>query len=98
MKKWIAVLFVFNLIDVAATAFVLSNGLGVEYNPVVSYLYKVHPFAFLIAKSVVMWVALSVAWVDHDKEHVRLTLIAVTVFYGLLSLYQLLTLAWILCQ
>jgi hypothetical protein len=94
VKNWVVALFLGNLIDTVATAFVLANGIATEYNPVVGYLYRVHPYLFLTVKSLALGAALFVAWTDHKTSHIRLTLIAVTVFYGALSLYQVVTLTW----
>lgn len=94
MKKWSATLFLFNLIDAVATSFVLTNGIDVEYNPLVRYLYGVHPVAFFVIKLSLLIVAISVAIANTSDQKVRLTFKAVTVFYGALALYQIAALAF----
>lgn len=90
LKNWLLSLFAFNLIDTATTILFLSNQLGHEYNPVVRFLYGIHPGVFLIFKMAIGWFAIGLyASGKEISKSARLTIIASTVFYGLLSLYQL---------
>lgn len=97
MKKWSFVLLFSNLIDGAATAFVISNQIYVEYNPLVRYLYSVHPSLFLIGKAVLLGIGISAMVANPTDTATRLTFKAVTVFYTLLAIYQVaaLTLLWL---
>jgi hypothetical protein len=88
--KWLVwLLFAFNCIDFAATAYVLTRALAVEYNPVAAYLYGFHPAAWLIVKFL-LWMVGAMALLSNptDKSH-RTLFLVVTVFYGCLALYQI---------
>lgn len=92
-NRWLVVLFLGNVVDAAATAYVLQHGLGVEFNPLVRFLYGWHPVAFFLVKTVAVAVAF---WaVNGEPEKHRLTLAAVAVFYGFLSLYQIVALIFL---
>lgn len=76
----------FNVFDAVATMYVVSTALDYESNPLVGYLYGFHPVVWLAAKfSLVILGSLVVL---KHPEH-RLTYIGITIFYGVLSLYQI---------
>lgn len=89
VKKWVALMVGFNVFDAVATIYVVSTALGKELNPLVAYLYGFHPVVWLAVKFALVLLG-SLAVLRHH-EH-RLTFIAVTIFYGLLSLYQIVVL------
>lgn len=90
MKRWVFVLVICNIIDAVSTGYVLTHGLAVEFNPFVGALYGWHPVLFFVVKSVAVGVAMSVV-ADQPQKH-RLTLGAVTIFYVVLSVYQIVAL------
>lgn len=93
VKKWVALMVGFNVIDAVSTIYVVSKALDSELNPLVGYLYGFHPVVWLAVKFSLILIGSLV--VLKRAEH-RLTFIAVTIFYGLLSLYQIAVLIFLL--
>ena len=92
MKKWVALMVGFNVFDAVSTIYVVSTSIGQELNPLVRYLYGLHPVLWLVMKFSLVLIG-SVAVLDRSSpEYTHLTYKMVTVFYGLLSLYQLVAL------
>lgn len=89
--KWFAVLVVLNIVDAAATWFVLSNEIAYEYNPIIRWAFEYQPLSLLglfLVKTLLLglfgfWVA------NNDKP--KLT--KITIMYGALTLYQIVYIA-----
>lgn len=89
MRKWVALLIVFNVIDAISTFYIVSHANGQEFNPIVDYIYRFSPLLWLIIKfALVLIGSISVLGKTNDT-HTRFAFIAVTIFYGTLSIYQL---------
>ena len=95
MKKWVALMVGFNVFDAVATVYVVSQALDVESNPLVGFLYGFHPVVWLAVKFLLVLMG-SLAALGKPEPHTRLTFIAVTVFYGALSLFQIAVLVFLL--
>ena len=88
MRWWVRALFVFNVIDVGATLLIVSAAKGTEFNPIAEWLYGFHPLAWMFVKFLLWSIGAATLMSDpEDKTH-RLLFACVTVFYGVLSLYQ----------
>lgn len=89
MVWWVRALFVFNLVDIGATVFVLANAHGPEYNPIAAWLYRFHPVVWMMVKFALWSIGAAALLSDpEDKTH-RVVFACVTAFYGVLSLYQI---------
>jgi hypothetical protein len=95
VKKWVALLVGFNVFDAVATIYVVSRAMDVESNPLVSFLYGFHPLVWLAVKFSLVLLG-CVAALGEPERYYRLTFIVVTVFYGLLSLFQIAVLIFLL--
>lgn len=92
MKKWVALMVGFNIFDAVSTIYVVSTAIGQELNPLVLFLYGLHPILWVVTKFSLVLIG-SIAVLDtHVPEYTHLTYKGVTVFYGLLTLYQLVAL------
>jgi hypothetical protein len=92
-KHWfvivLALLAFFNVFDAVSTDYVLSRGLAVEANPLMSFLYQLGPAYFYAFKYLVIAVAIAVAWKYREVRSVRVTTVIVTVLYECLFWYQI---------
>jgi len=92
VKTWVWLMVGFNVFDVVSTVFVVSTSIGQELNPLVLFLYGLHPIVWVATKFSLVLIG-SLAVLDRSSpNYLRLTYKAVAVFYGLLSLYQLVAL------
>lgn len=89
MHWWVRSLFVFNVIDIAATVFVITSATGSEYNPIASWLYNFHPVVWMLVKFALWSIGAAALMSNPDDKTHRLVFACVTVFYGVLSLYQI---------
>lgn len=95
MKKWLSALLMANAIDASATMYVLLNSLAEEHNPLVKLLFSWHPAVFLAAKTLFAGASVSAVLSRPDDPQTRGWLTGVTVFYCLLSVYQVLVLLYL---
>lgn len=93
MKKWVTLMVAFNIFDAVSTIYVVSKAIGEEFNPLVQYLYGFHPVIWLLVKFSLVVIGSSTVLNEAKlSQATRNTFIAVTAFYGALSLYQLIVL------
>lgn len=86
IRRWIAALWLLNVIDGFSTFFALATGLVKEANPLMRLVYDADPIAFLGVKTVIMTVLCAMYWqgmkeVDESKSSFRYVL------YGLVTIY-----------
>jgi hypothetical protein len=91
--KWFRWLLVFNIIDAFLTTFIVGVGLAYEYNPLIRRLMEWNPLAFLTIKTAIV----AIAYYEYRDTH-RMGFIdkSITVMYGLLILFQVTYIGWIL--
>ena len=87
------VAYILNIIDLALTMEILDAG-GAELNPVVNFLLRGHPALYPALKIFGAW--LPCFWLElkaRENPAARKGLLAITVFYGAVCLWNLISLA-----
>ena len=89
LDLWLLCLVFFNIIDAMMTSAWLETGMAREANPLMRYCWELSPFVFLFVKLFVFNVCCLFIYAHKEVRRAAKAIKFLTVVYGLLALYHL---------
>lgn len=90
MKISLLILWIFNFCDMIATLYFTSNGTMIEANPIMAILLH-HPILFIFTKLIIATLICLYLYKNKQNKLVKLTTNICLIFYGILTLYYVLS-------